>query len=178
MITVVLDSRTGFLHTGATQADCKDHSLLRDAAKSIPKLRLGDEFASIVGNCCIHWKRQCIELGKQQAPFQSTSRRLEDVRQTKPEVYGKIPVSEDNSKIFCWALSGNEFKLKSPCPRCGCFYSSWETFKTMEFETSEYVARYLSGGMSKATDDNDFHCAETVAAANIYAWRNEAAVLG
>jgi len=178
MITVVLDSHTGILHTGATQADCKEHILLRDAAKSIPNLRLGDEFASIVDKCCSHWKLQCIELERQQAPFQSTSRRLGDVRKINPEVYGKIPVSEDSSKIFCWALSGNEFKLKSPCPRCGCFYSSWETFKTMEFEASEYVANYLSSGMPKARDNKDFHCAETVAAANIYAWRNESAVLG
>lgn len=177
MITVVFDSRTGFLHTGASQPDCKDHKLLRDAGKAIPQLRLGDEFANIIDKCYILWKRECTELRKQQAPFQSTTRRLQDVLETNSEVFGKIPASEDTSKIFCWTLSGVDFKLRSPCPCCACFYLSWEIFKMVEFETPAYLANYLGTGMSKAGDGKDFHCAETVAAANIYAWRNEDVVL-
>lgn len=178
MITVVFDSRTGFLHTGGSQPDCKDHTLLKDAGKSIPQLRLGDEFTSIIDKCCIHWKRECTELRKQQAPFQSTTRRLQDFLVINSEVYGKIPASDDSSMIFCWTISGIDFKLQSPCPRCARFYSSWEIFKTVKFETSEYLENYLGSGMSKARDSKDFHCAETVAAANIYAWRNETVLLG
>lgn len=83
-----------------------------------------------------------------------------------------------SSMIFRWTLSGIDFKLQSPCPRCARFNSSWEIFKMVEFETSACLANYLGSGMSKARDGKDFHCAETVAAANIYAWSNEAVVLG
>lgn len=173
MITVVFDSRTEFLYTGASQPDCKDHKLLRDAGKSIPQLRLGDEFAKIIDKCCTLWKHEFTEMRKQQAPFQSIARRLQDVLETNSEVCGKIPASEDTSKILCWTLSGVDFKLRSPCSRCACFYSSWEIFKMVEFEKSAYLANYLGTGMSKDGDGKDFHCADTVAAANIYAWRNE-----
>lgn len=148
MYTVVFDSQTGFLHTGASQLDCKDHKLLRDAGESIPPLRLGNEFANLIDKCCIFWKRECTELRKQQAPFRSTTQRLQGVQEKNPEVFGKIPAFEDTSKILCWTLSGIDFKLRSPCSGCACFYSLWEIFKMVEYETSTYLD-YLGTGWSR-----------------------------
>lgn len=178
MITVVFDLRIGLLHIGGSQSDCKNHTLLKDKGKSIPQLWLGDEFASIIDKCCKHWKRKYTELRKQQASFQSTTQKLQDFWGINSEVYGKTPASDDSSMIFCWTISGIDFKLQSSCLHYARFYLSWEIFKTVKFETSKYLENLLGSGMSKAKDSKNFHCVKTVAAGNFYAWRNEAILLG
>lgn len=129
IITGVFDSQTGFLYTGASQPDCKDHKLLRDAGKSIPPLRLGNEFFNLINKRCTFWKRECTELREQQAPFRSITRRPQGIQETNSEVFGKFPASEDTSKILCWTLSGIDFMLRWPCSRCACFYFVVENFQ-------------------------------------------------
>lgn len=196
MIAVVLDSNTRFLLTGATQPDCKRHPVLREAASKIPHWQVGREFAPRIAGCYDFWKKNnCVEMRGRWSKELETLAALEgDAKEKyskalgkrsdqeletlfpkeKPrEVYNQLPAPEKGSKIMSWAVSGHDFELKSPCPRCAYFYSSWDLHKTDEFSNSAYLLNYLNGGMADAKKDKEFHCAETVAAAKIYAWRHE-----
>lgn len=196
MIAVVLDPNTRFLLTGASQPSCKGHPILREAASKIPRWQLGHEFASIIAGCYDFWKNnQCVELRKRHSEKLETLQNLkghakekyskefgtwsdQDLKSLFPtekpqRVYNQLPAAATGSKITCWAISGTTFELKSPCPRCAYFYPSWDLYQTDEFTNVDYLLNYLNSGMSDAKEAKDFHCAETVAAAQIYAWGYE-----
>ena len=196
MIAVILDSNTRFLLTGASQPACKGHPILRAAATEIPHWQVGREFGARVAGCYKLWKnKQCAEMKERQSnklkkiqtsegdakeKYSKELGKWSDQELTNlfpkekhQEEYNQLPAPKMGSKITCWAVSGTNFELKPPCPRCAYFYSSWDLYRTNEFFNVEYLLNYLNSGMSDARDAKDFHCAETVAAAKLYAWHHE-----
>ena len=171
MIAVVLESHTGFLFIGGSQPLCQEYAVLRTIGGLMPRMRLGEKFESKINQCNIHWRGLCKKLTRH-----TDEERRDLLEEQAPEEYRKLPAPENgSSKIFCWAIAGKDFTLKSPCPRCAYSYLSWDFFKDESFEDPQYLTNYLKG---RIWDGNKhFYCAETVAAANIFAGQNATLVL-
>lgn len=187
MIAVVLDSRTPFLLTGASQPACSGHFALKELANKIPHAQVGAEYNNHLSQCYRSYRDDTIKkqrgehkiaianLAKEDTLIQWSEEELKKLFPTsgRAEVYNTLPTAAQNSMISCWAINPNTFELKPPCPRCAYLYPSWDLYKTEEFYNRKYVLSYLKSGKGEAKDGNQFHCAETVAAAQIYAWRHE-----
>lgn len=106
------------------------------------------------------------KTGSRKADYETQKKILQEDK--SPEVYAQLPTKKRSANIFCWAACGFTLSDKSPCPRCTYFYPSWDLAKCKEYLQPEYFNTYF-GGNTKGLRKN--HCAETIAAAAIYAWR-------
>lgn len=141
-----------------------DHLLLQQAAMNKPGQQLGETFEYILAQC-----NQDL-IGKYESLQDANYQTRKNIRQQKqkPQGYAELPIAE-NYKIFCWAVSDFTFEDKSPCPRCAYFYPSWDLTECQDYFTREYFDKYF-GGHTKGLSKN--YCAEKIAAAATYAWRN------
>lgn len=165
-IAIVLDLETGFLLTGASQMSCKGHSLFRQLVKEIPCLQIGATFESVIAQCNEDW------IGKYELlygeGYEMRKRILQEEQRLQLQEYAQLPTQKGALKIFCWAVSGFTLEAKSPCPRCAYFYPSWDMEKCEDYMQPEYFDKYFRG---KTNNLKKNYCAETIAAAAIYAWR-------
>lgn len=149
---------------------CRDHPLLRQAAIEIPCLQIGAAFESVMAQCNADWIKKYEFLYGED--FETRKRILQE--EERLPMYAQLPAKKGAYKIFSWAFSGFTLEAKSPCPRCSYFYPSWDTEKCEDYMQPEYFDTYFRGKTKGLTKN---HCAETIAAAAIYAWRESKLVL-
>jgi hypothetical protein len=175
-IAIIFHAQTGLLVTGGSQPTCQDHPLLRISAKAILSWQLGEKFASIIADCNNDWEEKCAKWRKLlKEPANKDPTGL--LQEPKLNAYGQLPNPKEGSEILCWTIEGSTFESKAPCPRCCYFYDEWN-LKTENSNISERTIEYLHSGIGqRPKKKKQFHCAETIAAAKIYAWDNGTLVL-
>ena len=181
-MTIVADADTGVLVTGATKPVAPEIPILEDAADNISRMRVGDEFGSIVDECSHEvwdrfqaFKRQSKNIPMSSSMIVGAEKTIElyegIINGSKPDTYMRIPSS--TKRIKSWSF-GDDFENKSPCTRCQRLYSEWylhEKPDTAEKKLSR-LQQDLKSSSIKYTSSNRYpctYCAEPVAAAKLYA---------
>ena len=180
MITITVDADTGIIVTGATKPAAPKIQIFEDAAANITRIRVGEDFGSIVTNCSRDvWQR--FSKVKKKLDSKLTEEQsavlyhavVKADKETMPS-YPGIPSSK--SCIMSWAF-GNDFTFRSPCTRCQRLYSNWTLHKIPQ-TPDEMLAILLQdkqSGSLKYSPTFTYpcgYCAETVAAAKLYLLRH------
>lgn len=187
-ITVVADMDTGIVVTGATKAVVPKIPILEDAADNISHMRVGEDFGSIIDSCSKDvWglvrpisakvKGVIVEsfvgsnivISPEETNLHTN---IIDAPTNSVDAYQQIPSS--NNGIRSWAF-GNDFNFKEPCTRCQRLYAGWilhdkpltplQKLKRLTLDLQTGSLRHRPTGFKYPCT----YCAETVAAAKIYA---------
>jgi hypothetical protein len=181
-MTIVAGADTGILITGATKPVAPEIPILEDAADNISHMRVGDEFGSVIGTCSKEvWNLfESIRSKLKDIPISASTIDAEKIIELHEgivnapklsDTYTRIPSSLNGIKS--WAF-GDDFKDKSPCIRCQRLYSEWFLHKRPD-SPEKKLARLREDDRSssiKYTPSRKYkcsYCAETIAAAKLYA---------
>ncbi len=154
VITIVLDTQSELIITGATQAQCEKFVLLADSAARVNRCRLGleENYSRVINRCCKHFSDLITALkkvygefpkGEESVQFYTAlviegklSENLIELLQSpqsklneKPLEYAEVPSADENQRVLCWAISGDDFSSKPPCLRCQHLYRAWTLHK-------------------------------------------------
>jgi len=182
MMAIVADADTGIIVTGASQPGVDDSALrslnLHLAATNICRIRIGEDYASIIHECSRDVDDRVRRIGKNvsENDFGKLHAKFFDKTDEAPS-YQKIPFSEN--AIRCWAFDAN-FQPRPPCTRCQRIYSAW-TLDERPSSPAEWMrglGRDRSSGTIKYRVSEPLggfpctYCAETVAAAKLHLLRS------
>ena len=181
VFTIVLDTQTGIICTGSTQAACSAVPILKGATQDINRLRLGKPFIDIIDSCNENYKAQAALVLQERNSIPDGWGDSKTVQQlynriaveNKSDEYGWIPTPGKNGSIFCWAFQGHDLKEIAPCIRCQRFYREWDLYLRAETdaEKKDLLQKGLESHSARGKKENPC-CAETIAAAKLYALRN------
>ena len=146
--------------------------------KEIALARLGLAFKGIIDKCNDNYRDHMAKV-RSQATSDAQQRYKMAVLDNQPEEHNRLPVPQDNATLLCWAFSGYSLEPVQPCLRCQRFYGKWAMYLSPEIE-KEQAAALESGIRNSNTKQRTTRtehvenapCAETVAAAKVYALRN------
>lgn len=175
-------------------------NILLDAADHISLLRVGEEFGAVIGECSKEfWTRvggvlaenalkeretrneeegdKGKKAGKGKTAVDVTDNQRQQIMSQKPDlrIYKQIPSSTEDGIM---SSAFNEmFERKPPCMRCRWIYDKW--YLRQEYHTNGEDARRLKAEWKRGLFYIDFkdgivsckYCAETIAAAKLYALR-------
>ena len=193
MLVVAIDTRTGIICTGATQANCAGVPVLQNITKEITRRRLGNPFMQLIDACAQsfieqaaaarHLKTTADEKWPAADTVDNVYRRL--VVESLPAEHDRLPTPGQDSSILCVAFHGHTdgFEAQAPCLRCQRFYPKWELYRhpttpgakeaMLESSNNGLDASYTKKASSISKGTDRACCAETVAAAKIFALRSE-----
>ncbi|KAI1273101.1 hypothetical protein F5Y07DRAFT_402801 [Xylaria sp. FL0933] len=180
MMAIVIDPETRIIVTGGTQAVPDDSSyILREVSRNMCRIRVGDEYWSVVHQCSEDFFNAANDIIETDKKETGDPKKLFDSLFNNKDASKckEIPSSRPGfGEIRCWAFS-YRFKLRDPCTRCQYVYSEW-----IHYDSGEPDKRSLDGlrddwsghrvYYNRGTDFPCSYCAETVAAAKLYALQN------
>lgn len=171
------------------------------STNNITRLRIGQPLIEIIDKCSNEFATKCEEvMGIMQRDHKqlweqltalrednewkgwydlddvaiaSCEERFRDILEVEmPEDHSKIPVPVGNSRIISWAFWTSDFSRAPPCLRCQRLYQAWYLDKKPEtpLEKTASLRNILKSSSAKQSREPRC-CAESVAAAKIYALR-------
>ena len=157
--------------------------VLTDMATSICRSRLGPKFYEVINQCSRRYSEKAFEkdirgdyLINMEAVDKMEDQGIHDLynsisRWPRCDMHSQL----EQEAVYSWAYDGNTFKPKSPCIRCTYLYSSWHLgFKPDTPEKMKEDLHGLRGYQMEYHDQKNppcGYCAETVAAAQLFALR-------
>lgn len=179
-IAIVLDTEKEITYTGSSQIRCDGIPVLREMAKDMNRLRLGEAFTETINKCYERFKENIGEVlrdmdhqDRSDMDDSVVSRLYEEALIRKnPSDCCSIPTPTQNNKILCSAVLGHNFASMDPCIRCQYLYKGWSLRGSpcTPREKREVLRDVYKSTISK-WDVPGVYCAETVAAAKIYTLR-------
>lgn len=188
MITVVVDADTGIIVTGATKPVAPEIPIFQDAADNISRIRVGEDFGSIIDDCSKDvWKLfKSKDKSKKLSGIQqiSTNRALvteelatlydDIVNANKGSIASYQNILPSRNAIMSWAF-GIDFTFRPPCTRCQRLYSAWLLYDKPDTPEEKLAGlkRDHDSGSLKYSSGRKYpcsYCAETVAAAKLHAF--------
>lgn len=155
--------------------------------KEITRTRLGTAFKGIIDKCNENYREQMATVKIQMTSDgenwrePKTAQQLYEmvVLENQPDEHSRLPIPQGTASLLCWAFNGYDFKFVQPCLRCQRFYGKWTLYlspETVEDQEAALQSGFKNSNIrqkkaqAKATENAC--CAETVAAAKLYALRN------
>lgn len=156
--------------------------------KEITRMRLGTDFKGIIDKCNENYREQTATVKLQMTSDgesrrePKTSQQLYEmaVLENQPDEHSRLPIPQGADSLLCWAFSGYDFQFVEPCLRCQRFYGKWPLYLSPKIVEAQEAAFQIGlknsnirekKAQAKATENAC--CAETVAAAKLYALRSE-----
>lgn len=179
MLVVVVDTGRKIVCTGSTQMVSANKifpGLVSREIKHINRLRLGETFTELIDR----WSKRFEELVTE---YESQVKDVKD--EDAGSLYNKVVKKEDSAgfdgipspiqdhRIWSMAFQGYDLVKRAPCLRCQKLYREWRLWGSPNGSIDEKKVLKVAINQKWSSPDTQewstHYCAETVAAAKIYA---------
>lgn len=192
IIVVVVDTERRVVLTAASKPSFVDDESaeLSQLSRDINQARIGPDFSRLIDSLIasfydrVNGQREGGLLpGKEEIPDLTDEEVIQlyhkVVSATECLEHDQISRPKKGEKIFCWAFNGRTLEPEAPCHKCQHLYSAW-TMNQMpqsaakKREVLEYLAA-KRGVPDTVIESRRCYCAETVAAAKLWALDSKSA---